>query len=232
MTDVIHHTTSEMQVSALAQRLRGWINGQLAQNARVTLALSGGRSPIPLFALLARQAWPWDRIDITLVDERVVPPDHLDSNARLLREHLLLGAASAARFLPMIEAGELTLGPEALRIQAEQRLRDVLQQPLALVLGMGTDGHTASLFAQAAGYDAACSSTDWLAWLDPRPHAPHARLSLTLHALKTASLRLLSIAGHDKQAVLERALASPDAALPISLLLHDPSYPVEVHQAP
>ena len=232
MTPVIHHLTPAAQVSALVQRLQGWVEAQLAQHARVTLALSGGRSPIPLLHALARQPWPWDRVDVTLVDERVVAPDHADSNARLLREHLLLDAASAARFLPLVEAQWLGLPPQALRDQAERRLQPVLHQPLAVVLGMGADGHTASLFAQAREYETACRSEAWLAWLDPRPHAPHARLSLTLHALRAASLRLLSIAGHDKHAVLEQALATPDAALPISLLLHDPAHPVEVHQAP
>ncbi len=232
MTHVIHHPSSSAQVQALVQHLEAWLMEQLLRHARVTLALSGGRSPIPLLQALSHQPWPWDRINVTLVDERMVPPDHADSNARLLREHLLIDAAAAARFVTLLDNDPVGLTPAALCEQAERRVRSLATQPWAVVLGMGTDGHTASLFAQAQGYEQACSSQAWIAWLDPRPHAPHARLSLTLHALRAASLRLLAIAGPDKQAMLQRALLKVAPDLPVSRLLHDTAHPTEIHLAP
>jgi 6-phosphogluconolactonase len=118
------------------------------------LAVSGGKSPVPFFHALRSQPLDWSRVMITLVDERFVPADHPDSNAALVREHLLQDAAAAARFLPLVgdardDVAELAAANAA------------YQHPTVAVLGMGEDGHTASLFpgatALADGLDMAAA---------------------------------------------------------------------------
>lgn len=197
----------------VAQHLRDAI----AARGRASLRVSGGRSPVPFFAALSRQTLDWPAVRIGLVDERWLPPDHADSNARLVREHLLRNAAGAARFVPLANA-EAT--PEA---GLAQSLRD--QQALstacdAIVLGMGEDGHTASLFPDADETPAAMrlDGPALLAAVHPR-RAPHARITLTLPALLRARRLLLPVQGTAKRAVLERAVHGVPAQLPIAAIL-------------
>ncbi|TXD56257.1 6-phosphogluconolactonase, partial [Ralstonia sp. TCR112] len=86
------------QVQALAAAIANTLTHVIEEQGSACLAVSGGRSPIALFAALRVLPLRWADVSITLVDERAVPPGHADSNARLVREHLLQDAAAAARF--------------------------------------------------------------------------------------------------------------------------------------
>lgn len=221
------HATPAALAAHIAQALRTAI----AQRGQATLAVSGGKSPVALFQALRTQPLNWAKVMVILVDERVVPHDHADSNTALVRQHLLQDAAEAARFVPFFDEPPPALSAvvlDALALQANQRLAD-LPWPLdVVVLGMGEDGHTASLFPGAPGYARALTCTDKLAWVVPNT-APHARLSLTLPSLLASRELLLSIAGAAKLAVYRRAAAQADTALPISLLLNPTQTP---HPAP
>lgn len=222
--------------ASAAQALAGAVAAQLREatdrRGQALLAVSGGRSPVDFFEALHSQALPWAQVTVLLADERCVLPDAPDSNAALVRQHLLKGPAAAAHFLPFFDALPAT-GPEqaGLAALAEARLAK-LPWPLdVLVLGMGEDGHTASLFPGAPGLEEALSGPARVAWVRPTS-APHARLTLTLPVLEQARHVHLALSGPAKRAVFERACAQPGPALPISLVLQRPGPPVEIWYAP
>lgn len=206
------------QIARLVEAIAAALAADLAQEGRALLAVSGGRSPIPLFQALAQALIDWPRVTLTLVDERFVPPDHADSNAALVRAHLLQGKAAAARFLPLVDDPQDLAGCVS-RANAQQR---ALAQPFsAVLLGMGDDGHTASLFPGAAELAAGLDlgNTQHYLAVSP-PHAAHQRISLTLAALLQSRCLLLSIAGEAKRAVYAQASAPPPSPLlPISFVI-------------
>lgn len=229
---ILEHTGATS--ATIARHIADALRAAIAARGQASLAVSGGKSPIPLFEALREQELDWARVSIVLVDERIVPRDHEASNTALVARHLLQGKAAAARFCvffrelaPVFNADVL----DALVRDATDRIAD-LPWPLDVaVLGMGEDGHTASLFAGAPGYARAIASDDRLAWVVPEQApvpAPHARLTFTLHALLEARELVLSIAGDNKLAVYHQAAAKADPALPVSLVLNQTRTPVSV----
>lgn len=215
---------------AVAAHVAGALRRAITERAQASLAVSGGRSPVPMFEALREQALDWPRVSVVLVDERVVPRDHADSNTALVRRHLLQGAAAQARFTPFFD--EVPPGPDALVLDALVREADGRLAPLpwpldVAVLGMGEDAHTASLFPDGAGYAHAIETGDRLAWVVPAA-APHARITLTLSALLAARELVLPIAGEAKRAVYRHARDQADTRLPISLVLNQDRTPVSV----
>ena len=216
--------------AALAEHIANALRSAIAARGQASLAVSGGKSPIPLFEALREQDLDWSKVSVVLVDERVVPRDHADSNTALVARHLLQGRAAAARFLLFFRELAPTFNAEvldALVRDAEERIRS-LPWPLDVaVLGMGEDGHTASLFPGAPGYARAIATDQRLAWVVPDT-APHARISFTLSALLAARELVLSITGESKLAVYRRAAQKADEALPISLVINQTQTPLSV----
>lgn len=209
------------QADAVAQLLRAAFSRPPVGpgEAGALLAVSGGRSPILLFEQLGKADLAWPRTTITLVDERLVAPTHEHSNERLVREHLLQQHARAARFVGLTDVGK----SEGRAQWLDQLNRNPTPIDIAL-LGMGEDGHTASLFNGAPEYAAAidlanpdryCVIHPPIPPVDP----PHSRISMTLAALLAADRLILAISGAKKREVFERAARQPRADLPISLLL-------------
>ena len=220
----------------LAQALAVQLRHAIAQRGQALLAVSGGRSPTALFQALRTQALPWAQVTVLLVDERCVPPTHADSNAALVRAHLLQDEAAKAQFMPFFDElpeswREEAANLSALTESAQSRLR-CLPWPLDVaVLGMGDDGHTASLFPGAPGLAQALAGEGSVAWVRPLG-APHARLTLSLPVLQQARHVHLALAGPAKRAILDRACAQASVELPVSLVLHRPGEPVQVWCSP
>lgn len=211
--------------TALVAELREVLAGALRERGRAGLVVSGGRTPVPLFRALRRQSLDWSRVQVTLADERWVEPDHPASNEGMVRRELLQEAASAARFLGLkTEAPSPGLGLE----EAWRRI-DAMPRPFDMVLlGMGEDGHTASLFRRAAEL-AEGLSTDALTLAVTPPAAPHRRLSMSAKAILSSRHIFLQISGGAKKAVYDRAMAGgPVEELPIRVALLQDKVPVEV----
>ena len=195
------------------------------------LALAGGRTPLPVYAQLAA-AGLGGVVSAIPTDERCVPHDHPACNLRALREAFAADANIVGNSLTR-EDGDV----DASLAQARALLA-VNPQPFdAVLLGMGADGHFASLFPGAANLAeglATESGIDALATLpDPLPpEAPFARISLTLPRLLHAKQIHLVVTGADKRAVLRHAQAHPDSAFPVAALLHAPGHHVHIHWSP
>ena len=224
-------TTPQEQIDRLVRTLADALAQDIAQRGRAVLAVSGGRSPIPLFQALARAPIDWPRVTLTLVDERLVPPDHADSNAALVRAHLLTGAAAQARFLPLVDDASDLAGCVD---RANAQFRDFAQHLTAALMGMGDDGHTASLFPGAAELPIGLSPDYPLPYLAVTPpHAAHTRISLSLAALLGAGRLLLSISGETKRAVFARASEPPPSPhLPIGYFIQQSKTPFDAYWAP
>ncbi|OJA41365.1 6-phosphogluconolactonase [Burkholderia ubonensis] len=222
MIEIHAFDTQEAQGDALAQAVGDALRAVLARPARATLAVSGGTSPRPFLQTLSHAALDWASVDVTLVDDRWVPEDDAASNARLVRDTLLQHAAATATFLPLVDTGAaLDAHVAALNANPAHRLPDVA------VLGMGEDGHTASIFADAPEWDHAITTAERFVAVHPGA-APHARVSFSLDALKRIDRLFLLIAGNRKREVLEAAASSPQKNA-ISQLANDKGTQLDVY---
>jgi 6-phosphogluconolactonase len=210
----------------LAEAVFQALQEDLSHQDRALLVVSGGSTPVPFFKALAAKSLPWERLDITLADERWVGEESPDSNARLVREHLLQGAASAANFIPLTcDASTPEEGVETVAQQAAS-----LAWPASVViLGMGGDGHTASLFSDSRELDLALA-TDELLVAVRTPSQPQPRITFSADRLHQARRHFLHITGDDKRAVLAKALNGDDVRqLPIRVFL---TCPLAIYWAP
>ncbi|XXQ68431.1 6-phosphogluconolactonase [Neisseriaceae bacterium B1] len=208
--------SAEQLAQAVAQNLRDI----LAKQERATLAVSGGKSPIAFFQALNQMDLDWARVNISLVDERLVPTNHADSNTGLVREYLLQNQAKAATWLPVVsdeaDSGSLNNTDEAVEFALQNYV-----QPDVLILGMGGDGHTASIFPQAPQFADAARADYPQPLLHTTPvTAPHERVSMTLAAIEATPFVYLSIAGAEKLAVYRQAEQQVTQQFPISYVLH------------
>jgi 6-phosphogluconolactonase len=213
--------------SGLAANVAEQLTAAISARGVATLVVSGGRSPVAFFQSLAEQPLDWSNVVVSLADERWVPTEHADSNAGLLQRFLLQGPAAKARFLGLYNVAQSL---EEAALAADQALAEL--PPIdVLVLGMGDDGHTASLFPNSPNLSQALNLDDerrCLAMLAPT--VPHQRLTLTRHVLASARLPILSISGQAKLDTLRAALAGDDLAeMPVRAFL-DPS--LEIYWCP
>jgi len=212
--DALFETLQEVIVADIERALR--------HGASASLLLSGGSTPAPLYRGLAEARLDWSRVQVALVDERWVAPDDAASNERLLRESLLTGHAARARFTGMKNAAASALaGVETCNL-------DYARLPLphtVCLLGMGPDGHTASLFPRAQGLEAALAARQHCAAIHAQRSAVTGelveRMTLTPWSILQSERLVLLITGDDKWEVLQQSAASTDALqTPISYFIH------------
>jgi 6-phosphogluconolactonase len=186
----------------LADFIAEQLSAAIAARGQAGMAVSGGRTPAGMFKALRVKELDWSKVVITLADERWVAPDHADSNERLTRENLLQDKAVSATFISQVTSAATAHEGQA---SIEERLA-ALPSPLdVLILGMGDDGHTASLFPHALELETACASDALCAAVTP-PVAPHQRITLTLPTLAKARSVIVHITGDSKKALLQAAL--------------------------
>jgi len=217
--------------NALAHSVSQLLQDAIKLRGKASIAVSGGSTPKGFFSVLSKTDLDWSKVTVTLADERWVSLDSKDSNTRLVHENLLQNKAAAAKFFHLKQGEELT----------EETLNDlniaanITLLPLdVLILGMGEDGHTASLFpcSEQISQGLAVDNVNALLKVIPKT-APHQRISFSFAALSQSKNIFLHLCGENKQVVLNQALAGKDAfEMPIRAFLDHPSLDTQTYWAP
>ncbi|MFO8126251.1 6-phosphogluconolactonase [Yoonia sp.] len=211
---LLEYPDAEMMMMELADTLASELKNSLLAHDHASLAVPGGMTPGPIFDSLCAADLDWSRIHVMLTDERWVPESSERSNTRLLRERLLVNRAAAARYVPLYAEAKT---PEEKLPELAEALTPEL--PLSVVLlGMGADMHTASIFPGADQLDLALHGRDRLVAMRA-PGAPEPRITLSAHVLKSAMNRHLVIVGAEKREALERARHLPPEEAPVCAIL-------------
>lgn len=207
----------EMLALSLADRIASQLAQHLRGNDRATLCVPGGTSPVQVFETLSGADLEWDRITVVLGDERWVDGDHKRSNSRLLRRHLLRDRAAAASYIDLY-TGDAT--PDKATAALSDRLAPLT--PLTVVLlGMGNDMHTASLFPGADHLQAAMAADAPPVMAIRADGAEEPRITLTRPVLADALNIHVLIMGPEKREALDRAQKSDPMEAPIRAFLDD-----------
>jgi 6-phosphogluconolactonase len=201
------------EIAAIFNELTLVINKLLKTHSVITIAVSGGKSPIHLFDKLSNTDLPWDKINITLVDERIVDTLSEDSNEHLVKKHLLKNKAKNAKFIGLVD-NLLDIEGMLLRNQINTPSIDIA------ILGMGEDGHTASIFPDCKELEQAVDLKNESSYINTNPiTAKYSRISLTLNSLIKIPYIFFSINGELKLKVFKEAARGNNQNYPISYLL-------------
>ena len=222
----LHNFTNvKLLNSHLADLIKNSLLHAIKLRDQAYLIVSGGKTPIELFKLLAQMTLDWDKVTVILADERCVSLDHEDSNARLVKEYLLQYEARNAKFIGLYHE---TVDLQTIDIE-------IASIPTfdAVVLGMGEDGHTASLFPCSEELKIGLNETNRaIVRINPKS-APHQRITLTKKRLFNSRIIFLPLIGQKKQEVLNKALLMNDPmTMPISAFLNSQQIDMQVMYAP
>jgi 6-phosphogluconolactonase len=222
---------SEALSRSLGNQLADNLRAAIAARGLASLVVSGGKSPTRMFEFLRVADIDWSRVCVALVDERWVDPADPGSNEKLVRDVLLQEAAAAARFIGLKNAAPT---PDLGAVSAWETFARVPRPFDAVVLGMGDDGHTASLFPHSPNLSSALNPAAVAGCVGMwSPVAPHPRLSLNLSALLDSRRIVLSIPGAEKWKTYTAACAEgPVQEMPIRAILRQRRTPVEVMWSP
>lgn len=213
--EFVEYPDRDMMMLHLADKLTAELAEALRGNDRATLCVPGGTTPGPIFDVLCEQSLAWDRIAVVLNDERWVDEDSPRSNTALLRQRLLISKASEAMLIPLFKSG----------VTAEEGMAELSagldpHLPISvLLLGMGADMHTASLFPGADNLAAALAADAPLLMPMRAEGAGEPRITLTAPLLNGAMSKHIVITGTQKRDALERARHLPPEQAPIRAVL-------------
>jgi 6-phosphogluconolactonase len=218
---------SQQLADALATAVAANLAAGIAARGAASLAVSGGTTPALFFRTLAQRAdVQWDKVTVTLVDERWVDESSDRSNARLVKANLLQGRAALAKFVPLYQGGAIDAG----RAGSAQA---AVPQPLDVaILGMGNDGHTASFFPGGDTLTEALTGEGPVVAITA-PGAGEPRVTLTLGRLLAARALYLHIEGEEKVKTLEQAEAEgPVEDMPVRAILRQTQTPLTIYWCP
>jgi 6-phosphogluconolactonase len=212
--------TTEQLNTAFARKITKLLRDGIEENGRASLVVSGGRTPADLFNALSKASIDWANVDISLADERWVDNSDDASNEKMLRTKLLINNAANANFVPLkTQHGDA----EDAVLTCTENLQKMCTPFDVLILGMGEDGHTASLFPCskqiADGLDLESGNT----YIAVQPtSAPNQRMSLTLPAILNSNQIFLHLTGESKKEVLNTVLSDDDAmVMPIRAVINN-----------
>lgn len=192
--------------SEFAKRIIDLLGKALLSKGHASLVVSGGSTPKALFAALSHTDFAWNKVTVTLADERWVDAQHSDSNEKLVRENLLQDKAAAATFVSLTTADTDAQDAQA---SISQRIDSIDESFDVVILGMGEDGHTASLFPCSSQIREGLDLSRTLSAIATQPTtAPHQRMSMSLAKLVAAKQVFLHLTGEKKKSVLQDALAN------------------------
>ncbi len=222
---------------ALAEECKSILSAAVEQRDQATFLVSGGSTPKPLYQALANEALPWSNITVALVDERWVDRGEQGSNADFITDNLLQHQASASRFIEM--KNNETTAAEGMAY-CEQAYKEQLTAPFdVVILGMGPDGHTASLFPHAEGLDEALSLINERLCAPILAHQSDVtgelteRMSLSLFGLMQSRQIHLLITGDEKRQIYQQAKECKDVCdMPVAAVLQQQKIAVHVYWAP
>jgi 6-phosphogluconolactonase len=225
--------TAEAMFRTLADEIVARLKQGVAERGVASFIGSGGTTPGALYDILAQRDLPWDKVTVTLSDERWVAPTEDGSNEKLVRSRLLVGKAAAARLVPMKTDDS---SPDAAETKVGAAIAAVPRPFDVTLLGMGDDGHTASLYPHSRGLDKSLDVSDPA--LVRGVHTDHAvktgeRMTLTLRALLESQWIVILLKGDDKLKTYNAAAAGTDVQeMPVRVLLHQSKVPVQAFWAP
>ena len=234
MKDILRRfDTADAMIAVLADEIVTRLKAGVASNGQSSFVVSGGTTPGALFDVLSARDAPWEKVTITLSDERWSDPGQNGSNEFLVRSHLLKGKAAAAKFVAM-KTPDAT--PDDGAPKAERAIAAIRKPFDVTLLGMGDDGHTASLYPRSAELKTALDIS-----APALVHAVHAkdaaktgdRLTLTLRAILDSKWIVLLIRGAEKMKTYQAAEAGDDLTeMPVRNVLGQSKAPVAVFWSP
>lgn len=222
-------STREDLAAALAKRVADVLRKAISARGTGFLAVSGGSTPAKFFAALSRQELDWNKVTVTLIDERFVPETSPRSNAALVQANLLVNNAARADFIGLYsEAADIEEGVE----RANALLEDAPFPLDAAILGMGPDGHTASFFPDAETLPQLLDpASDHTVMPVIAESAGEPRLTLSLARIVASGFLALHIEGREKRDVLDAAIEE-GRPLPIRAVFEHAPGTVQVYWAP
>ena len=214
-------------IDTLSSKIIANLEEAILHKGSASLLVSGGSTPKPLFEKLSSFDIPWEKVKIALCDERWIDKNHKDSNEKLVRDSLLVNFAKKAQFVSMYQ--------ENINIEDAQELcSDIYKKELfpldVLILGMGNDGHTASLFPNNIKLKESLETLNKICICMKPDTAPYERMSLTKTAILSASNIYLHFEGVEKQNVYKKVLEGANSNdMPISAILNQDKKKIEVY---
>ncbi len=233
-----HFESQALMFDALASVCQESLQDALKTKNQASFVVSGGRTPIALFERMVEANLPWEKIALALVDERWVPGTHERSNALLVQNHLLNTLESRGMPTPQFTGlyHPTETAAESVAV-CEAQYQEIARPFDITLLGMGPDGHTASLFPHANGLEHALNTRDTIASIVAQSSEVTGeeieRMTLTRHGILNSKKVVLVVTGKDKLAVLKTALKGDDIAeMPVRAILNQNQLSIEVYWAP